>query len=74
MNVIDVRARNGECEVTTDSGRFTRWPGKIHNGHTWWSYIPMNNGNARPCLVTVPRTVADLEALHEAATFAMSDA
>lgn len=73
MNVIDVRARNGECEVTTTEGRFTRWPGKLVNGHAWWSYLP-GQSTGRPTLVTVPRTVADLEALHHAATFALSDA
>jgi hypothetical protein len=69
MNIIDVQADNGTCTVITSTGRFHRWPGRTVNGMQWWSYTHMGLSGP-PLLVTVPATVANLEAVYDANVFA----
>lgn len=62
MNIISVHADRGACTITTDTGRFVRWPGRKINGHQWWSYTPLAGTGA--VIVTVPETIELLEAEH----------
>lgn len=65
MNIISVHADNGACTIVTPTGRFERWPGRKINGRQWWSYTPLRGHQV---IVTVPETIAELEAEHAAAS------
>lgn len=66
MNIIRVHTQNGSCTITTDTGRFDRWPGRQIDGMQWWSYTPTNTVG-RPAVVTVPATVNFLDDTYNAA-------
>jgi hypothetical protein len=69
MNILHVHTQNGSCTITTDTGRFDRWPGRqldLDGGEMqWWSYTPATGSG--PVTVTVAATVHHLEDTYLAA-------
>lgn len=64
-NVIRVDAVNGECTVTTNQGRYVRWPGRtLPSGQPYWTWTPVDGTLGRCTPVTVPATISALEEEH----------